>query len=99
MKVMGAERGGLSGVNMVVEESETSFSSFFFINWPHFNYPAFSPFTLPLLIYQQTLDASEYDLSAQYIFHASMSPIFLLISSSPISQLANVQLFFSTSLS
>ena len=86
MKVMGAERGGISGVNMVVEESETSFSSFFFHQLASFQLSSFLPLhSLPLLIYQQTLDASEYDLSAQYIFHASMSPIFLLISSSPVS--------------
>lgn len=94
MKVMGAGRGGISGLNMVVEDSGTSFSSIFSHQLASFQLSSFLHLhSLPLLIYQQTLDASEYDLSAQYIFHASMSPIFLLISTSPISQLANALIF------
>ena len=60
----GAGRGGISGVNMVVEESGTSFSSIFFHQLASFQLSSFLHFqSLLLLIYQQTLDASEYDTS------------------------------------
>ena len=85
--------------NMVVEEWGLSFFPYILHQLASFQLSSlFHLLSLPLLISQQALNASEYKLPAQYIFQASMPPIFLLILPSPISQVASMHLFFSTSL-
>lgn len=74
--------------------------SFFLFSSPVGLHPTIQPLLPPLCLRsQQGLYVSEYKLPTQYIFHASMPSVFLLILPSPICQLTNVHLCFSISLS